>query len=109
MTTDEALRMVSVDSHKIDSIKEKNKIIREKLKQNGIPFAELSPNIPDSYMVTEPLLKLYATGREAQAVLCQHEYFAWLAQQNQMDINGNMEGGGKAQEEKVLEEILKHM
>ncbi len=107
MTTDEALRMIDVDCREVNQTEEKNKQIRSALKKNGILFADLSANLPNPYLVTEPLLKLYAEGRRAQAVLSEHAYFEWVMKQNQMDINGNMEDGGKAQEDKMMEEILR--
>ncbi len=109
MTTDEALRMIDVDGHEINQMEEKNKQIRSALKKNGIPFADLSANLPNPYLITEPLLKLYAEGRRAQAVLCEHAYFEWVIQQNQMDINGNIEDGGKLQKEYTMEEISKYI
>lgn len=109
MTTDEALRRVDVERRTIDRMEEDNKRIRLSLKKNGIPFADLTANIPDSCMITEPLLQLYAEGRRVQAVMSERAYFEWLMQQHQIDINGDMEDGGKAQEDKMLEEILKCM
>lgn len=109
MTTDEALRRIDTERRDIAHVEEKNKEIRLRLKRGGIPFADLSANIPDTYMITEPLLRLYAEGRRNQAILCEYAYFEWLMQQNQMDINGNMEDGGKAQEDKMMEEILRCM
>lgn len=110
MTTDEALRMINADYHEVNQAEEENKQIRSALKKNGIPFADnLSANLPNPYLVTEPLLKLYAEGRRAQAVLSEHAYFEWMMKQNQMDINSNMEDGGKAQEEMTMEELLKYL
>lgn len=109
MTTDEALRMVNVEHREIAEVEDENKRIRSALKKNGISFADLGANIPDSYMVTEPLLRLYSEGRRNQAILCEHAYFEWLVQQNQININGNMEDGGKAQENKIMEEIMNYM
>lgn len=90
MTTDEALRMINVDYHEVNRAEEENKQIRSALKKNGIPFADnLSANLPNPYLVTEPLLKLYAEGRRAQAVLSERAYLEWLIRQKQVDLNAD--------------------
>lgn len=104
MTTDEALRMIDVDRHEINQAEEKNKQIRSALKKNGILFADnLSANLPNPYLITEPLLKLYAEGRRAQAVLSERAYLEWLIQQKQVDLNADETDEDK--EDKEAEEI----
>lgn len=87
MTTDEALRMINSGDCSIDKMDEENKKIKTELKKRNIPFAETAASIPDSYLITDPMMQLYAKGKRDQAVISERAYLEWLMLQKQVDLN----------------------